>query len=215
MRDSELIIEPPISGYEAPGEQVAALSEKYRALPGRVVVLMDPPRRTFGLLHLPDDLQNTVRPEAGTVVSGGGVLATGTRVVVRPYGGMWRDEEDSIQLRLYGVNDAWHEDVLMKWVDDAWTPISTWMLVRRDLATSRDGLVLTDLAARPYRQTATVVRGEGFSTGDRVVLTSDPNAFLKIRWADEELALVQETVRDEEGEQVRQVWALIEEEEAA
>lgn len=63
---------------------------RFRALPGRVAVLMcDAPERV-GQIHLTDRSSGNLRPDAGVVAAvGTGVdLAVGDRVYVRPYVGL-------------------------------------------------------------------------------------------------------------------------------
>lgn len=101
MRNSELIIEPPVTGYERSETEITKWASKYRALPGRVIVLMDPTRDTFGDLVLPDTVNDKIRPESGTVIaSSPGKVKPGVRVIVRPYAGLWV-EEDGDQVRMF------------------------------------------------------------------------------------------------------------------
>lgn len=114
----------PEEGYFEPPEVVEGLGRAVRALPGRLVVLMDPPPERFAgssILTPQGKHAGKYRPDAGTVVSSGvGTLQVGDRVLVKPYDGLWLTAADADwvpkgrEVRLYGVASAWHESVVAR-----------------------------------------------------------------------------------------------------
>jgi hypothetical protein len=100
---------------ETPG-LVSFLADRFRVLPGRIAVLMDPIPDTFQgtTIYMPDGQhKGKYRPDTGTVI-GSGVegVSTGERVGVKPYDGLWLKNEDLAfipegrELRIYLDSDA-------------------------------------------------------------------------------------------------------------
>jgi len=86
---------------------------RYKALPGRPVVLMCPEPEKYGELVLPDYLAGNLRPDAGVIAAIHAVdgLEVGTRVYLRPYVGLFVQTEEG-WYRMVGRERFADEDTL-------------------------------------------------------------------------------------------------------
>jgi len=191
---------------ERPVEIPAEMFTKYKALPGRVVVIADSERTEQGGIIIPQgqgalNTAGRLRPDIGTVIAvGDGVtLNPGDRVAIRPYDGQWNDwngHKDA--LRFYGIGRSadyleseripWHESIPAVFVDSVMFPTHDGVLVRRD----RDwpeGLACPD-NVRQWKDSGTVVRaGElsRYEPGDLVFFSAHmEDAFLNIEYGQDD-----------------------------
>jgi len=93
---------------------------RFRALPGRIAVLMCPKPSMRGALHLTDRCAGNDRPDAGIVAAvGAGIdLDVGERVYVRPYVGLHFHTDEGVY-RLLGreVFDGEEKASVVAWWD--------------------------------------------------------------------------------------------------
>jgi co-chaperonin GroES (HSP10) len=187
IRERELFIEWAECKNPHSDEVIALASSKVTALPGRVVVIMDPLRSTYGSLVIPETTGKRTRPDFGTVIASGvrGVNV-GMRVIVRPYKGAWvEDLIDGHQVRFYGVGWSWEHCLIASVDEDGIHPFADWMLIDRPSNEVTDsGIYIALPGAKDQKDLVTVVSVgpwvRSINPGDKCYVASGPNDGVRI-----------------------------------
>lgn len=191
IRERELFIE--WAGEDRPHSQelLDEAADKITILPGKVAVIMDPPRLRSGEIIIPDEVGRKTRPDFGTVVASGiPSVAVGMRVAVRPYKGMWVEElVDGYQIRFYGVHWHWEHCLVASWNGERAVPFADWMLIDRpDNEQTDSGLYIANSGSKDQKELVKVVAVgpwvKNIKPGDMCYVASGPNDGLRVAFAD-------------------------------
>lgn len=156
-----------------------------------------------------ENLQERLRPDAGTVVSSGvDEVQAGDRLLLRPYRGLRTDLEFCKDLAFYGVTRPLDDSLLCVQRGRDWLPMWDWVIAVRETSQSEIHSVRA-----PKVPIATVSASgplASVSEGERVALTTDPNKSLEFQFGDVEGELIKEFERDRYKKKFRQIYAVIE-----
>jgi len=172
----------PSRGHQAGG---ADIPHGIKALPGVVVVLMDPPEEEISGILLPDSADQD-RPDSGIILAAPESygLTAGDHVGVLPFAGIWF--RDAVfngyrfwEIRYYGIADLCEYDSIRQeptdlipvslhegqTIQECIKPHADWVLLRRDPVNDQEsGILLPDKAQ--YRSCKATVYGVGPNTRD-------------------------------------------------
>lgn len=161
--------------------------------------------------ELSSNLQERLRPDAGTVVSSGhDDVTVGQRWLLRPYHGLRTDLDFCKDLAFYGVTRPLDDSLLCVQRGRNWQPAWDWVQIVREVPQSEIHSVNT-----PRMPVATVAGAGPLSTveeGQRIALTTDQTKSLTFQFGDIDGELIKEFERDGYKRPYRQVYAVVEDE---